>query len=228
MKLSKIFITFLFGLFMFASSYAQKPYPLKTTTEEQTQPKTKKPEPKRDYGPPKQNILKLNLLSPVYSNLMLFYEHNLSRESSFQLGLGYMNFDGFGGTDKNPHTEAIFAVGEYRYLLTGSTMDGTYISPFIKYTSMSYAEDNINNWIFPTVNLGRNHYSYQSAGIGICLGQQYLYKNKVSIDIYGGPVYNMLLSRSGPGNDVIIDQAISNINVKGYGLRAGLTIGFLF
>ncbi|MEI6595017.1 MAG: DUF3575 domain-containing protein [Bacteroidota bacterium] len=202
--------------------------------------------------PPKDNIIKINLLSPIYSTLMLFYQRNMSEENSFQVGVGYMSFDGFGTSSSNyynsnytsnPHTESFYFTPEYRYTFSGSFMDGSFIAPFLKYSNMTYSADyTINNSnTYPYTSFtDRYTFNYQTLGIGICLGQQYIYKNKVSLEIYAGPVYNMLIAEkiptgspnyakhNFPSNNIEIDKNISNINVKSYGIRAGFTVGFLF
>jgi len=196
--------------------------------------------------PPKENIIKINLLSPIFSTLMLFYQHNTSEDNSFQIGVGYMNFDGFGnsgtsyyGTNSasNTHTEAFYITPEYRYTFAGSFMEGSFIAPFLRYSNMTYSADYYSS--YPSTTADRFSFNYQTLGVGICVGQQYIYKNKVSIEVYAGPVYNMLISQTTPSganyntysfgsNPIEIDKSIPNINIKNYSIRGGFTVGFLF
>ena len=236
MKSFKV-ISILACVLFLTNAFAQKPYQLKKVADEPQPTQTyNTPEPKPDYGPPKLNVIKLNMLSPVYSSLMFFFERSINKENSLELGLGYMNFDGFSNSSTlSRHTEAFFITPEYRYMLKGENLNGTYIEPFLKFTSMNYTESGVNyiyNSTYPYNSIPayyNDSYSYQSLGIGICLGQQYIYKNKISIDFFAGPVFNMLLSKSGPsGNNVTIDQSLNTTLIKGYSLRGGLTVGFLY
>jgi hypothetical protein len=203
-----------------------------------------KPAKKVKTEPPKLNVLKINLLSPIVSSLMLFYEHSLNKESSLQLGMGYMDFYGFGSSNRdsyssssltsktnfNENTKGFFITPEYRYLISGEHMNGLFIAPFMKYTYMHYHEDYELQGSLPKTTHNDNYY-YHSLGIGITIGQQIIYKNRVSIEIFGGPVYNMLLNSSGNGgndNKPTISESFSNQIIRGYGCRAGLTVGFLF
>jgi Protein of unknown function (DUF3575) len=191
--------------------------------------------------PPKENIIKINLLSPIFYTIMFSLQHNISEDKSLQITAGYMNFDGFNSSSSvynsnynssNPHTEAYFFTPEYRYLFVGENMNGSYIAPFLKYTNMTYSADYTNYNM--SYQQERFTFGYQTLGIGICIGQQFIYKNKISIDFFAGPVYNMLLTKTAPSNPnfafnkIEIDNSINKINISGYGIRAGFTIGFLF
>jgi hypothetical protein len=58
-----------------------------------------------------------------------------------------------------------------------------------------------------------------------------VFKNRVVIDLFGGPVYSILVASNKTitkTGDVVIGNGIPNTYVRGYGVRAGLTVGFLF
>ena len=240
MKTLKL-ITVSFLVVTTLSVSAQVEYKMKQDNQ-YTERKKEEPIPvkKIKTEPPKENIIKINLLSPIFYTLMLSYQHNLNEDKSIQITAGYMNFDGFSNStssysyyNSNPHTEAYFFTPEYRYLFVGDNMSGSYIAPFLKYTNMSYSADYGTNY-YPTTNHDRFTFNYQTLGIGICIGQQFIYKNKISIDIFAGPVYNMLLAKIAPTSPnfnfakIEIDNSINKLNISGYGIRAGFTVGFLF
>lgn len=242
MKKTALFTTLLFLGFCqtVLSQVEYKPKQNHETNKEENTPT------KKIYSePPKDNIIKINLLSPIFYTLMLSYQHNLNEDNSYQLTAGFMNFDGFSSSSRNinnynsnnPHTEAYFFTPEFRYLFVGNFMSGSYIAPFLKYTNMTYSADySYSSGSFPNYNTytDRFTFSYQTLGIGICIGQQFIYKNKISLDIFAGPVYNMLLTKTAPTNPnfsfnkIEIDNSINPINISGYGIRAGFTVGFLF
>ena len=258
MKTIKLFIAALFitSCFTLKAQVEYKP-------KQQSQGYEKKneeniPKKKVHTEPPKDHIIKLNLLSPIVSTLMLFYQQNFSTENSFQIGIGYMNFDGFGNTSNtynspyssstsanNTNTKSFYFTPEYRYVFSGENMSGSFIAPFLRYSNMTYSADFTKTYYDPITYQSTSitnpfSFNYQTIGIGICIGQQYIYKNKVSIEVYAGPVYNMLVASTIPtgnpnyskydfgSNPIEIDKKISNINIKNYGIRAGFTVGFLF
>jgi hypothetical protein len=234
---------------LLAQVFAQTPYPVsqpdKALPKELPEKKTKA-EPKFPYGLPKDNIITLNLLSPIYGTIMVFYQHNLTSDNSYQVGTGFMSFDGFGSSNADkPHTTAFFLTPEFRYTLAGDHMNGTYVCPFVKYTNMTYSREyghTYSGYYYPSTGASPSYpsyaFGYQTLGVGICLGQQTIFRNKISLEVFAGPVYNMLLDKTRPSyidprfvdeiSDVQVDESINKINIKGYGVRAGLTVGFLF
>ncbi len=231
-------------LILSISAFAQVEYKPKTTNST-SQNEVVKPEKKIRKEPPKQNIIKINLLSPIVSTIMLFYQRNINEESSFQIGMGYMDFYGFGSNTNtyyngntntsvtSERSRGFFFTPEYRYLFDGEYMDGIFIAPFLKYTFMQYDETQKNvteiynqgNYTTQTTYSNTSN-SYNSLGIGITIGKQFIFKNKISLEVFGGPVYNILLS--GTSTEINISHSMNNVNIRGYGARAGMTVGFLF
>lgn len=207
-------------------------------------------------GPPRQNIIKVNLLSPIYGTIMMAYQHNVRKDASFQIGFGYMDFNGFYGTyDKevNPsdfnspveykydfeeNTKAFFITPEYRFMIFGSDMRGFYVAPFAKYMYMNYQENYGKDTTHVYVPRDQrkflqvqDNYIYHTLGLGATIGQQLIFKNRVSLEYFVGPVYNILLSSSDHStstSDPVVSDVMPTLIVRGYGVRAGFTLGFLF
>jgi hypothetical protein len=122
---------------------------------------------------------------------------------------------------------------EYRYLLKGSHANGTYIQPFTRFINASatakYSYEDSNQSV--SVN-GSYNESCLSAGLGFLLGVQNTVKNKLVFDIYAGPVYAIQINPSSnrPSNapENTNRGGLQDLIVKGYGIRAGISMGFLF
>ena len=129
---------------------------------------------------------------------------------------------------------------EYRFVLNGKGFSGVYIAPFARYMyyeyernvttridTGSYYYSSVNSFTFKDTEL----YAYHSLGLGVIVGKQFVFKNRVLLDFFGGPVYTVLLASNKSINktgDVVIGTGIPNTYVRGYGIRAGFSLGFLF
>jgi hypothetical protein len=86
-----------------------------------------------------------------------------------------------------------------------------------------------NQWV--TENISYNE-SCVSAGLGFLLGVQNTVKNKLLFDLYAGPVYAIQINPSSNRPSNVMENTsrggLQDLIVKGYGIRAGLSIGFLF
>jgi hypothetical protein len=213
------------------------------------------------------NAFKLNLLSPFYGTVNLSWQHVVSNEGSFQITATYMDFDSYGSnnntdgidgnyssytsnsstrteTDVNHQvTRGITLVPEFRYLLNGRNLSGSYIAPFLRYMYYEYSRDLTTrssttfysgqfNTPSYTSSITQNSdlYSYHALGLGMIFGRQYIFKNKVAIDLFAGPVYSFLVSSNievKSKSDIIIGSGIPNTYLRGYGVRAGITIGIV-
>lgn len=194
--------------------------------------------------PDSRNNLKLNLLSPFYSNLSVFYQRAIDEDNSFQIGASYMDFSGVFGSSSsssgidysksNEVTKMFSITPEYRYNLTGQYLSGVYFGSFLRYMNINYTFDK-SQYIYSgsgstTVNTSES-YQYNTVGLGVLVGSQLLYKRKISFDAYIGPVYNIVVSSNhtvNSNNDVNIPDGIPTLFVRGYGIRAGICIGFAY
>ena len=191
-----------------------------------------------------RNNLKLNLLSPFYSNLSVFYQRALDEDNSFQIGASYMDFSGVFGSgssssgidyEKSNEVTKMFSITpEYRYNLTGQYLSGVYFGSFLRYMNINYTFDK-SQYIYSgssstTVHTSES-YQYNTIGLGVLVGSQLLYKRKISFDAFIGPVYNIMVSSNHnvkSNNDINIASDIPTLFVRGYGIRAGICIGFAY
>lgn len=185
----------------------------------------------------KKHSLKANLISPFFNILTVFYNRYLTEETAIQFGASIMTDCKFNtdNDERNLNSQAITA--EYRYLLIGSHANGSYIQPFARFINANasvslqkeYFDNTLNKWVNKKINYNE---SCVSAGLGFLLGFQNTVKNKLLFDVYAGPAYAIQFN---PTNNRPSDVAESNergslkdLLVKGYGIRAGFCIGFLF
>ena len=155
-----------------------------------------------------QNVVKINILSPIVKTINVSFEHALSETGSLQLGLFYTGysvdetkFSGFGITP------------EYRFYLSSSPApDGFYVAPFARYQSFKLTDDF-------TDSEGK----FSAFGGGLVIGRQWIFKERISLDLFLGPQFIS-------GNvDVTDGEDSFNVDVfDGFGLRTGITFGVAF
>lgn len=194
---------------------------------------------KNNYGVikfDKKHSMKANLVSPFFNILTVFYTRYLTDETALQFGVSLMSdFKVNNSDDRVLNCQAITA--EYRYLLKGSHANGSYIQPFTRFINAnadvklrtSYFDNVQNKYITKDINYNE---SCISAGLGFLLGVQNTVKNKLLFDVYAGPVYaiqiNPSTNRPAGVSESSSRGSLQDVLVKGYGIRAGFCIGFLF
>jgi hypothetical protein len=132
----------------------------------------------------KKNIIKINLLSPIVRTASLFYERVVSQNSSVMLGFYYTGFksgdtqlSGFGLTPA------------YRFYLSNKYQApaGFYVSPYLRYQHFSltntYYSGNPN---YPT---GTDTGTFKAFGGGLELGYQWIFRDIITLNIFGGVGY---------------------------------------
>jgi hypothetical protein len=194
---------------------------------------------KPKFPPIKKNGAKINLLSPIYSNLSVSYQCLLTPFRSLQLTASYMDFNDFRyyGNIDDLRVTGFSITPEYRINFSGYGLNGFYVGPFLRYMDYkkTFDYDNYSTSV-------KENSSFKSAGIGFNVGKQFIIKNKVLVDLFAGPVYQVLVQEK--INQSIIRQtpmfydyedysdylapSIPNRYIKGYGIRAGITIGIAF
>lgn len=192
---------------------------------------------KPKYPPIKENGLKLNILSPVYSNLSLSYQHLINPFKSFQITAAYMDFNDYiNQYDDDLRVQGFSITPEYRINFNGYGLNGFYAGPFIRY--MDYHKTYEENYYGSFV---KEDSKFKSIGLGFNIGHQFIIKNTVLIDLFAGPVYQVLIqedinrtSNTNPpmyytsNSDQYLAESIPNRYLRGYGIRAGITIGVAF
>ena len=155
-----------------------------------------------------QNVIKINILSPIVKTFNVQYERALTTSSSLQLGFFYSGFStgdtkfsGFGITP------------EYRFYLSNSDAPaGVYIAPFVRYQSFKVEDD-----------VTASKADFTVFGGGVILGKQWIFKEKIVLDIFLGPTYSSGNVDVTSGTDTFETDAFD-----GFGLRTGISFGFKF
>src|SRR5690606_25910137 len=122
-----------------------------------------------------QNAVKINILSPIFRTINLSFEHALSESGSLQLGFYYtgasvsdLKYSGFGITP------------EYRiYLSETPAIEGVYLAPFLRYQSVSLEVENSGS-----------EADFSAFGGGLVIGKQWVFKERITLDIFIGPSYS--------------------------------------
>ena len=127
------------------------------------------------YSIQAQSVLKINILSPVVKTLNVSYEHAINETSSFQLGFFYTGWSvdatKFNGIGITP---------EYRFYLSESAApQGVYVAPFLRYQNFKLEEKEFSD----------SKADFSTFGGGLVLGKQWVFKDKITLDIFIGPSY---------------------------------------
>lgn len=155
-----------------------------------------------------QNVIKINILSPIVKTFNIQYERAINANSSVQLGFFYTGFSAgdtkFSGFGITP---------EYRFYLSESEApEGVYLAPFFRYQSFKIKDD---------VTVSEADFS--AVGGGVIIGKQWIFKEKVALDIFLGPSYSSGKVELTSGSDSFDTDAFD-----GFGLRTGICLGFKF
>lgn len=184
---------------------------------------------KKAVNATRANALKLNLLSPFFSTLQLGYTRKISEETAFHLSFGYMDYTP--ENYKSLNTKAIFIAPEYRFYIENKLVEQLFISGFTRYIFMRYTDE--ENYVKVNSTPVKYTSTYHSLGFGVLFGKEFIIKNRLVMEIFGGPVYSILMSAKSDfpnleANEIRIDNAFSQRLIKNYGLRGGFTVGYLF
>jgi hypothetical protein len=156
-----------------------------------------------------QNVVKINILSPIVKTLNMSYERAINENSSFQLGFFYTGwsndltkFSGFGITP------------EYRFYLSETPApQGVYVAPFLRYQKFNVSDKEISD----------SEADFSAIGGGVVIGKQWVFKEKITLDIFLGPAYT-----SGKVSGESGDSSFDTDVFDGFGLRTGINFGFKF
>lgn len=157
-----------------------------------------------------QNAVKVNILSPIFSTINVSFEHALSETGSLQLGFYYTGasvgdtkFSGFGITP------------EYRiYLSETPAIEGFYLAPYARYQSYTLSTD-----------IDDSEATFSAFGGGVVIGKQWVFKERVTLDLFLGPNYSSGKVEVKTGSEDSFDIGGA---FDGFGIRTGLTLGIAF
>lgn len=164
----------------------------------------------------KSNIIKTSLTSIFLKTVNLDYEHALNDNSSVQLGVYYTGASLFDGSFSG------FAITpEYRYYLSASKTapNGAYVAPWLRFQNFSAKSGTLN-----TETYAKGTISIVS--LGLCVGVQRTFKEKISLGAYIGPGYYFPNVKYEDSNGSF-DFGMFNSSGFVWG-RAGIDIGFMF
>jgi hypothetical protein len=158
-----------------------------------------------------KNIIKANLFSPVVRTGSFFYERVVSEKNSFQLGFFYT-----GATIADETRVRGFGITpEYRFYLSQKPApQGFYVAPFARYQNLALTD----------VELEFKG-TLSSIGGGAVVGGQWLFNNRISLDLFGGPSYS---TRNIKTDDGVSEDSFTLTGLGGFGIRFGLTLGVAF
>ena len=174
------------------------------------------------------NVVKVNILSPLVKTGSFFYEHKLNDNSSLQLGALFTSWS----IDGNDTKVTGFALTpEYRFYLSekSSAPEGFYVGPFVRYQNLTlkstyedYSYDNNGN---PTTSTQTDEASLNTLGGGVVVGRQWIFKERFALDLFLGPSYN------GGSIKVKSSSYAGSFDpgpFDGFGIRTGVTFGLAF
>ena len=155
-----------------------------------------------------QNVVKMNFLSLIVKTFNVSYERVIDENNSFQLGvlytgakIGDTKLTGFGITP------------EYRFYLSETEApNGVYVAPYLRYNNLELKDE-----------LSTSEATLSSIGGGLIIGKHWIFKEKVSFDLFIGPSYVSASIKVKSGTTTY-DTGVFD----GFGLRFGITLGLGF
>ncbi|RSK50867.1 DUF3575 domain-containing protein [Hymenobacter rigui] len=175
------------------------------------------------------NVVKVNILSPLVKTGSFFYEHKLSDNSSLQLGALFTSWKVDGNNTK---VSGFALTPEYRFYLSerSTAPEGFYVGPFLRYQNLTlkdtyeeYSYDANGN---PRTTTQTDEASLNTFGGGVVVGRQWIFKERFALDLFLGPSYNggsITMKSSSSGTDSFDPGPFD-----GFGIRAGVTFGLAF
>jgi hypothetical protein len=157
-----------------------------------------------------KTAIKVNLLSPVARTFNVAFERAISENGSLQLGFYYtgvktggVKLSGFGITP------------EYRvYLSQSPAPNGFYVAPFVRYYSYDLSSDDT-----------ADKATLSSFGGGVVVGRQWVFKERVTFDMFIGPKYQTRDLKVTAGSD---SEKFDLNFLNPFGIRGGITLGVAF
>ncbi len=170
------------------------------------------------------NALKINLFSPLLRTLSVFCEHKLSTTSSGQLGVYYT-----GWKDGGSRISGVGITPEYRYYLSDGkeAIEGFYVAPFLRFQYLTLTEDTFYGYYnYQGGNYPNPQYkaTLNTAGLGLLIGHQWVFRKRVALDTFIGPGYNVGKVKVSSG----YAQDFPLTGLEGFTLRVGVALGIAY
>ncbi len=151
---------------------------------------------------------KVNIISPAVRTGSFFFEQKISATTTGQLGVFYTGY-----SFDNLKLRGYGITPEFRYYASPNkgAMDGFYVAPFLRYQDYTLTEDG-------------NEGKFTSFGGGLLIGNQWMLKGGLNIDLFIGPSLTTGTVKIKSGTD----NFDLPFGIQGFGIRSGLTVGFAF
>ena len=177
----------------------------------------------------KKNILKLDITSPIMRTANVSFERILQGRTSFVFGALYT--DQSDAITNSASLSRLAITPEYRYYMgRNNAPDGIYISVFARYQNLKVNE--LTYLGFDTLSYfsyySSNKRSLNTGGLGISLGYQHIFQDKISIDLNFGTVWNSGDKRISTNDPYASAPNDAFLPYVGYFVRTGIAVGFLF
>jgi hypothetical protein len=190
--------------------------------------------------------LKLNPLSAIFNCINLGFEKRINENRSFQISCAYINFnDPIDVYDEYQYNKSVYkgvsATFDYRFVIQKKGNKQHIISPFIRLQYLNYNAKytGYNYGVRMAVVEVNESSEFISTGIGVLYCKQFIFYDRLTIDLFLGPAYQFLLDkqtkREAPNgkpflgfSDRLLGPSTLNSYIAGYGFRSGIQIGFSF
>ena len=185
------------------------------------------------------NVIKLNPLSLFATTLNIKYERRISQRFSGQIGFHIGQPRSKYRADSLERGIRYFFVGiapEFRYYIAFNRIanpKGLFVASFARYTFVKehYSSFGIEPGI-PGLLVGNARLERHVVSLGFLLGYQFMFKKKVSLDVFIGPQYNSSSTKREFACSVCSANAYTvgrpGIRYDGVGLRSGIAVGYAF
>jgi hypothetical protein len=158
-----------------------------------------------------KNVIKANLLSPIVRTANFSYERAMNDNSSLQLGFFYT-----GARSGEVKLRGWAVTPEYRFYLSSTPAPhGVYVAPWFRYQNLDAEDETTGIYTSGTLT---------SYGGGIVVGKQWIFKERVSLDIFIGPQYFSANFDEDPGSTGSVEVATAD----GFWFRFGFNLGIAF
>lgn len=155
-----------------------------------------------------KSALKFNLLSPIVGAIGINYENKLSKDASFIASASYFT----GQIDNTTEPIRGFTASlDYRFYTGDVEMSGYYLQPYVRYQYFKDIQTKTDEITAP--------------GLGLLFGYQKIFVKRIVFDMNLGPAYNFGKLTS-PQN-TYVNSDLKPV-FKGYWMRGGISVGFLF
>jgi Protein of unknown function (DUF3575). len=155
-----------------------------------------------------KTALKINIFSPLVKTLNLSLEQKINATHSGQVG-----FFTTGVKFRDTEFRGFGITAEFRfYLLKAEAIRGFYVAPFFRYQDFKLEDVSTNS-----------KGEITPIGGGFTIGKQWVFKERISLDVFLGPAYY-----SGEVNVTSGTNSFDIGALSGFTVRPGLTFGIAF